>query len=156
MEICSELWGEKDVKRQSDTIFAGLHFLTPTSKTSIIQETLLVDPYLKLICQIFHSAYYGAPVFVQVLKCDPTGPMEFYREVNLVVNNRVSDSYFSSESLIQSVFLDWFYIYAIYWLGFLHCNWKYRIIQRRLQKSDWRAKYWCRSTISISWSSPFL
>ena len=42
--------------------------------------------------QRFYSAYYGAPVFVQVLKCDPIGPMEFYREVNLLVNNQVSSS----------------------------------------------------------------
>lgn len=50
------------------------------------------DPASRILRQIFHSAYYGAPVFVKVLKCDPTGPMAFNREVNLVVNNRVSGS----------------------------------------------------------------
>ena len=41
------------------------------------------------ISSSYCSAYYGAPVSVQVLKCEPVGPMAFDREVNLLVDGKV-------------------------------------------------------------------
>ena len=65
-------------------------------KESIYQRVMLYQRIFKcqlnfyLKCKLLSSAYYGAPVTVQVLKCDPIGPMAFHREVNLIMNGNVS------------------------------------------------------------------
>jgi hypothetical protein len=37
-----------------------------------------------------YSAYYDAPVLVQVIKSEPRGITDFEREVNLIMDNKVS------------------------------------------------------------------
>jgi hypothetical protein len=39
---------------------------------------------------MLHSAYYGAPVEVKVLKCCRIGDMMYDREVDLLVGGKVS------------------------------------------------------------------